>query len=91
MEALPDGASLRLIHNGCKSDAPPCEAEADSGCVLVSAAGTPTRHLYVCVCLHGAAMLQGLAGLGFAFSDTRLSVAVAEEEGFGWARSHLHW
>ena len=79
--AFGDGAAMQALPG----------AEADSRCVLVSAAGTPTRHLYVCVCLHGAAMLQGLAGLGFAFSDTRLSVAVAEEEGSGWARSHLHW
>ena len=51
MEALPDGASLRLIHNGCKTDAPRCEAEVVSRCVLVSAAGTSTKHLQVCLTL----------------------------------------
>ena len=37
--------------------APRCEAEVASRCVLVCAAGTPTRHLHACVCrCDGAAM-----------------------------------
>ena len=46
-------ASLRRGATRCEAEADSrCEAEADSRCVLVSAAGTPTRHLQCALSRH---------------------------------------